>query len=182
MTATKGAVSTQRLFFALWPEPELQIQLARAADALLPTGQGRRVRSENLHCTLLFLGNVDPDQRVCVESAAERITGRGFTIRLDRFGYFRRPQVAWIGSTAMPTGLSRLVDNLGSSCDACGFPPERRPYEVHLTIARKVRRDPGRPLMMPIDWRIDRFALVESVSSEAGALYRPLRFWTLQGV
>jgi len=82
----------------------------------------------------------------------------------------------------MPTGLSRLVDNLGSSCDACGFPPERRPYEVHLTIARKVRRDPGRPLMMPIDWRIDRFALVESVSSEAGALYRPLRFWTLQGV
>jgi len=172
-------VATQRLFFALWPDPELQQRLARVAAALLPAELGRRVRAENLHCTLVFLGGVDADQRLCVEAAAGEVRARAFNLQLDRFGYFRRPQVAWLGSTVTPTELIRLVADLGGGCNACGFPPERSPYEVHLTIARKVRRDPGRPPFMAIDWPVDRFALVESLNDENGVHYRPLRFWTL---
>jgi len=182
MPAEKGAVGTQRLFFALWPEPELQDQLARAGAALISADRGRLVQPENLHCTLVFLGNVDPDQRICVEASADQVRGRPFLLRLDRFGYFRRPQVAWIGCSALPPQLSQLVTDLGAGCNSCGFPPERRPFEAHLTIARKVRRDPGRPLMMAIDWPVDRFALVESVTSSEGVRYRPLRYWPLAGL
>jgi 2'-5' RNA ligase len=179
MQLKPGAVATQRLFFALWPDPDLQQQLARAATALLPADLGRRVRAENLHCTLVFLGDVDADQRLCVEAAASEIRARAFALRLDRFGYFRRPQVAWLGCTATPPALTRLVADLGSGCNACGFPPENRPYEVHLTIARKVRRDPGRPPFLAIDWAVDRFALVESVNTDDGVRYQPLRSWAL---
>lgn len=181
MKPGQGAVATQRLFFALWPEEVLQRQLATAAAALLPQTIGRRVRPENLHCTLVFLGNVDAGQRLCVEAAATALAPTAsFTLTFDRFGYFRGPQVAWLGCSRTPPALLDLVAQLGHGCAACGFPPEQRPYEVHLTVARKLRRDPGRAPFMPIEWRVGRFALVESVSTDEGVRYQPLRFWELR--
>jgi 2'-5' RNA ligase len=180
MKPAPGAVDTQRLFFALWPDADLQQRLAAASLALLPPHSGgRHVPPGNLHCTLLFLGAVDAAQRLCVEAAADRVRAAPFSLVLDRFGYFRRPQVAWLGCSATPSMLSRLVADLGAGCAACGFPPEHRPYAVHLTVARKVIRDPGRPAFMPVSWPVQQFALVESVTAEDGARYRPLRFWAL---
>ena len=175
-----GAVATQRLFFALWPETELQQQLARAAAALLPEHAGRRVRVENLHGTLVFLGAVNAEQRVCVEAAATAVRADSFTLNLDRFGYFRRPQVAWLGTSQPPMALNALVTQLNHGCAACGFPPEPRPYALHVTVARKLRSDPGRPPFMALTWPVERFALVESASAEDGTHYRPLRFWPLE--
>lgn len=179
MSGEIGAVSTQRLFFALWPEPEVQQQLAHAASALLPRGVGRLTQADNLHCTLVFLGNVTPAQRLCVEDVASRIQVCRFQLQLDRFGYFRRPQVAWLGCTSMPAELPELVTVLSHGAADCGFPADPRPYQVHLTIARKVRRDPGRPPVIPILWEIGRFALVESVGVSGGVQYRPLRWYEL---
>src|SRR4030067_1435014 len=97
MLHTKGTVEPQRLVFALVPEPALQQRLAQAAEALLPRAAGRRVRAENLHCTLVFLGAVETAQRLCLEDAASLVRAEPFTLMLDRLGYFRRPQVAWLG-------------------------------------------------------------------------------------
>jgi len=180
MTSHPGAVETQRLFFALWPDEALQTQIARMATALLPAHAGRRIHETNLHCTLVFLGNVHPDQRVCVEAAADAVQAEPFTLTLDRFGYFRRPQVAWLGCQQTPPPLLSLVSQLGQGCAACGFPPEQRAYAVHLTVARRIARDPGRPAVMPIDWPINRFALVASVHEDDGLRYRPQRFWELE--
>ena len=179
MKIKTGAVATQRLFFALWPEAALQQQLARVAAALLPEPACRRVRAENLHGTLVFLGAVSAEQCVCVEAAADAVLAEPFVLNLDRFGYFRRPQVAWLGTSQTPAPLSALVMQLSQGCAACGFPPEPRPYALHVTVARKLRRDPGRPPFMAVAWPVERFALVESVSGEDGMHYRPLRFWPL---
>jgi len=157
----------------------LQERLAQAAAALLPRAAGRRVRAENLHCTLVFLGAVGAAQRLCLEDAASRIQAEPFSLTLDRLGYFRRPQVAWLGCTATPAALQALVAGLSDAAASCGFPPERRPYAVHLTVARKLRRDPGRLPLLPITWPVKQFVLMESVSDADGVLYRPLRFWDL---
>jgi len=180
MTSKSGAVETQRLFFALWPEEALQKQIARMATALLPDHLGRRVPEANLHCTLVFLGTVRPDQRVCVEAAADAVQVAPFTVTLDRFGYFRRPQVAWLGCQKTPPPLLSLASQLGQGCAACGFPPEHRAFAVHLTVARRIARDPGRPAVMPIEWPVSRFALVASVHEDDGLHYRPQRFWELE--
>jgi len=179
MLHPKGAVATQRLFFALWPEPALQQRLAQAAAVLLPRDSGRRVRAENLHCTLVFLGAVEAAQRLCLEDAASLVRAEPFTLTLDRFGYFRGPQVAWLGCTATPEALRALVVGLSTGTASCGFPPEQRPYAVHLTVARKLNADPGRLPFLPVDWPVKQFALMESVSDADGVHYRPLRFWDL---
>lgn len=179
MTDRKGAVATQRLFFALWPDSGLQQQLAQTALALLPGPDLRRVSVENLHSTLVFLGNVDPAQRLCLEDMASLVRAQSFALTLDRFGYFRRPQVAWLGCTTIPAPLRALVAELSLGAAACGFPPDKRPYELHLSIARHLRHDPGRLAVMPISWNVERFALMESVSDDKGLHYQPLRFWQL---
>ncbi len=179
MPNPKGAVETQRLFFALWPEPGLQQRLAQAAAALLPPAAGRRVRPENLHCTLVFLGAVDAAQRLCLEDAASLVRAEPFTLSFDRLGYFRRPQVAWLGCTTTPAALQALVAGLNYGAASCGLSPEQRSYEVHLTVARKLRRDPGRMPLLPIVWPVLQFALTESVNEPDGVHYRPLRFWNL---
>jgi 2'-5' RNA ligase len=179
MTYTKGAVETQRLFFALWPEPELQQRLAQTAAALLPRAVGRWVRAENLHCTLVFLGAVESAQRLCVEDAASLVRAEPFTLTLDRLGYFRRPQAAWLGCTTTPAALQALVAGLRYGAATCGFTSETRAYEVHLTVVRKLRGDPGRLPLLPIAWQVNQFALIESVSESDGVHYRPLRFWDL---
>ena len=173
----KDAVATQRLFFALWPDAALRQQLAQTALALLP--QVRRVPVENLHSTLVFLGNVGSAQRLCLEDAASLVRAARFSLTLDRFGYFRRPQVAWLGCTNIPAPLQALVAELNRGATACGFPPDKRPYEPHLSIARHLRQDPSRLAVIPISWNVERFALMESVSDEKGVHYRPLRFWHL---
>lgn len=179
MSNRKDAVATQRLFFALWPDAALQQHLAQTAQALLPGPQRRCVPAENLHCTLVFLGNVAPAQRLCLEDAANLVRSQRFTLTLNRFGYFRRPQVAWLGCTNTPTPLLTLVAELGLAATVCGFPLDKYPYEPHLSIARHVRRDPGRLAVIPISWDVERFALMESVSDENGVHYQPLRFWQL---
>ena len=179
MADRKGAVATQRLFFALLPDSALQQQLAQTALALLPGPDVRRVPSENLHSTLVFLGNVDPAQRLCLEDVASLVRAQRFILTLNRFGYFRRPQVAWLGCTTIPAPLRTLVMELNRGVTACGFPPDTRPYEPHLSIARHLRHDPGRLAVMPIAWDVERFALMESVSDENGVHYQPLRFWRL---
>jgi len=179
MEGTKGAAGSQRLFFGLWPDIISRQQIVQAGTALLANASGRAVDAANLHCTLMFLGAVTTDQRVCVEAVASTVNEDSFDLRLDRFGYFQRPRVAWVGSTEIPRPLSLLVRELSEGCLACGFSSDQRNFAAHVTIARRVERDPGRPMMLPITWSVDRFALIESVSSPAGVQYQPLRFWSL---
>jgi 2'-5' RNA ligase len=175
----EGAVATQRLFFALWPGPELQLALARLGRELLGRERGRPVAADNLHLTLAFLGSVDAGARACLERAAEALRGEPFTLRFDRAGWFPRPKVFWLGCPDTPAPLAALVEGLRSAQRGCGLEPEARPWAAHLTLARKVARRP-RPLpFAPVEWPVARFALVESHTGPEGVRYEPLRFWPL---
>lgn len=157
----------------------MQRALAALAQAVLPARSGKLVATENLHATALFLGSVTAAQQLCVESAASQLRTGPFTLTLDRVGYFRRPQVLWAGCRSLPPGLEALVAGLRGGCAPCGMAVDARPFELHVTLVRQVRADPGRPPVMPVSWEVSEFALVESVSDAQGVHYRPLRFWPL---
>ncbi len=59
----------QRLFFALWPSEEVRAGLAEVMASLDVRG-GKPVAAENLHITLLFLGSVTAQTRICAEKIA----------------------------------------------------------------------------------------------------------------
>jgi 2'-5' RNA ligase len=180
---------SNRLFFAVWPDEELRAHLHDAARRCLAADQGRLVAPDNLHVTLAFLGPVDGARKECCEQAASRLVLPGFSLVLDRLGYWPRKQILWAGCSAEPPELGALVSALQAGLDGCGFEPETRPFHVHVTLARHVHRDPfpgpGRARrehampIPPLEWRVREFMLVESDTRPSGALYTHLRSWPL---
>ncbi len=181
--AGAGCVRTagQRLFFGLWPEPALQRALYAQARAVLPHSAGRLVVPENLHLTLVFLGSVDAHRRRCLEAAAAAVRSARFSLEFDVAGYWPRPRVLWFGCSRAPQPLLDLVAALQSGADGCGFAPDRRPYAAHLTVARKLARNPGALAIAPVRWPVEEFVLAESQTRSDRAYYRPLQTWMLEG-
>jgi RNA 2',3'-cyclic 3'-phosphodiesterase len=173
------SATTQRLYFALWPAPELQERLFQLGGALLGGRRGRRVAAENLHLTLAFLGSVAPERRACYESAADQLCAAPFTLAITHSGCFRRNGILWAGSAVAPPTLLELVGDLNRGLAACGFDPERRIFRAHLTLARNVRRCPDDATFDPIEWKVDSLALVASHAQSNGARYEVLRRWSL---
>lgn len=142
--------------------------------------RARSVPAHNLHLTLAFLGSVEPPLRSCLERGAGAIACPPFELVLDHAGWFPRPQVYWLGASQPPAALLSLVTALQRAQGDCGVDPETRPFRVHLTVARKVRRRPAVGPVEALRWPVDRFVLVSSRTLPEGPLYQPERTWMLQ--
>jgi len=170
---------TRRLFFALWPGAALQAELVRRARKALRPGGGRAVATDKLHLTLAFLGSVDAQAQACMEAGADGVRGEAFTLELDQLGHFPRPRVIWAGASRVPAALRTLVQDLTRALLPCGYRPESRPFQAHVTLMRKAARGPRPAEIEPLVWPVGDFALVESLTLPEGAQYRVLRRWPL---
>jgi RNA 2',3'-cyclic 3'-phosphodiesterase len=170
---------TQRLFFALWPDPRLRAELERRLPALAGAVDGKAQRPDQWHVTLEFLGSVADERLSAVWEAAERVAVAPFEVVFDRLDHWRRPQVYCLAARDVPVPLAQLVEQLRTGLTFLGFEPETRDYRPHVTLARKVRDARPQPLTPALQWPADRFALVRSVSDATGSRYEPLRWWNL---
>lgn len=170
---------TRRLFFALWPDAAVRQSLATVSKQHLH--RVKRVPPANLHLTLAFPGSATQPVQQCLEAGAGRMVAPPFDLLIDHAGYWPRPRITWIGPTRIPAGLWSLVTALRQVLEACGLVPESRPFQPHITLARKTNSGTGAVEFEPIHWSIGNFCLVESVTDPAGAKYFPLRFWKLEG-
>ncbi|MDZ7802594.1 RNA 2',3'-cyclic phosphodiesterase [Thiohalophilus sp.] len=171
-----------RLFFALWPPPELAHRLQHVARALFDRRQARLLQREQLHLTLVYLGPTDAERRACAGHVADEVRAEAFTLCFSRLGFWSRPRVGWIAPDSSPPPLLALVSQLRQGLGECGFPIDPRPWQAHLTLARKLRRPPLREgLEPPLLWPVDEFVLVESQTRPSGAEYRILQRWPLIG-
>lgn len=153
-------------------------EIVALARDLLPPGTGRVVAMENLHITLVFLGALNAAAWQCVEQVAAGMRGEPFSMVLDRFGYWPKPRVLWLGSSQVADALLLLVQALQTGVVACGVTADNRPYQPHVTLLRDARRLPALEVR-PITWHAKSFCLVESVSGPNGVSYRVLRSWDL---
>jgi 2'-5' RNA ligase len=167
-----------RLFFALWPESRARADLNAAAHAVsIP--EGRRVTAENLHITLLFLGQVAEKTVPALIEVGGRIRGTPFCLELTESGWWPRPKVVWLAPATVPTALVELAAELREQVSLLGLKLEQRAYRPHLTIARKVPRKPAASTGLCVPWMIAGFALIQSVTAAAGVRYEVLRQWPL---
>jgi 2'-5' RNA ligase len=174
------AEPTRRLFFALWPDEDARTAIAALAREQIHT-QAKRVAAENLHITLAFPGKVTARVQACLEAAAGRLTGAPFELAIDRLGFWQGPRILWAAPSQTPPALWSLATALRETLAACGLEPENRPYQAHITLARKASRALSVTRIAPIPWSIRQFCLVESVSEPAGVSYRVIRSWPLEG-
>jgi 2'-5' RNA ligase len=160
-----------RLFFALLPAPETQRRMA----SLRPENiAGRAVREGNLHATLAFLGECSPTETRTALSILNASKFQPFPLKLNRFGFWKKPQVLWLGSDETPEALTAFAEDLKARLTASGFHPDLRPFALHITLARKFHGEPPVWNAAPLEWQADTVALMESLSSPRGVIYRAL--------
>jgi 2'-5' RNA ligase len=170
---------TRRLFFALWPGEAERAALDQAGRTL--TGKRvRRIPEYNLHLTLAFAGSVTAAKQACLEQCAGAIRVAPFDLRINHAGYFPRPRVLWIGPEDVPQDLWELAGALRQGLLDCGLGPEAKAFQAHITVARKYRQGVPEHSFESFDWPVRDFRLVESVSTENGVRYVPLRAWPLE--
>lgn len=99
------------------------------------------VKTENVHLTLKFLGNIEEAQVPEIKTAIDDIASqfKPFTVRLSGLGMFpskRQPRVLWIGFTKGEQALIKMQTLLERKLGDIGFPVESRRFHPHLTLAR----------------------------------------------
>jgi 2'-5' RNA ligase len=174
------AEHTRRLFFALWPDTVVRTRCDWYVSSILGK-RVRRIPADKLHLTLAFAGSVNDEVSRCLEAHADRVVVAPFHLQIDHLGYWHRKRLLWMGPTHMPEGLWVLVTAIREAFDACGLEQERRPFQAHMTLARKFSAALPPAEAPAIDWDVGSFCLVQSVNSENGVSYRVLRSWALEG-
>lgn len=179
MSGGEEETAVRRVFFALWPGREVAAVLAAfALDAAKQCG-GRAMRRDTLHQTLAFIGSVPGERVRQLEEIAAGLAGSAFELALDRIEYRPRQRMLWAGSGSIPDALSELVTDLNAGLAAGGFPVEKRPFAVHVTLARNCRREAGMAPLARLSWPVREFVLVESRTRPEGADYSVLARWPL---
>jgi 2'-5' RNA ligase len=136
-----------RTFIAVDPGKVIRNHLVALQEALARTGtEVKWVEPENLHVTLLFLGEVDDRQLpgVCriVKECASRV--QPFALYAKHVGCFpnlRRPRVVWAGVGEGAEVLQALHDALEGPLQDLGYRREERRYTPHITLGRVKSED-----------------------------------------
>jgi 2'-5' RNA ligase len=170
---------TRRLFFALWPDAAVREALAHATRKAARASGGKPVAVENLHSTLAFLG-AQPEARLALAiSAAAQLKEPAFRLVLDRLEHWPRQAVLCATCTDAPPTAGQLAAELWKVLAPQGFAHDSKPYRPHVTLARTVVKPHARGGMHAVEWPVDEFALVESVTLPEGAHYSVLQRWPL---
>ncbi len=171
--------STERLFFALWPNDNVRQAINEATQPIIQTTDGKIIPFENWHITLAFLGDVNMPIKQCVQQIAATVQGSRFSLSLDQMGHWSKSRILWLGVQQAPDSLQNLVNNLQNGLLSCDYRPDSRPFQIHLTLMRKAGRVNTLPAIKPIIWLVEDFCLVRSNLEDGGARYEVIARWEL---
>jgi RNA 2',3'-cyclic 3'-phosphodiesterase len=164
-----------RLFFALWPGEQTRLELARFVQSIEAKGFNP-VQPQNIHVTLVFLGNVDVASELLIKNYVTSISAKPFVLTFDLLSYWSKPRVLCFTCTQSVDEAEKLVALLNLEVARCGLQTESRPYKPHITLARHARYLPDINFE-PIVWRAESFCLVESCNEPGGVCYKVRQQW-----
>jgi 2'-5' RNA ligase len=148
----------------------------------------RPIKSNQLHLTLKFLGEVPDAQIRTIKQAIQTIEFPSFDISLEGMGCFPNLnyiRVVWIGIKQGSENLKQLAELVEEKLNPIGFPKEKRRFSPHLTLGRikKLRNADKKQLTAIIqnsktisigDQVIDELILKKSTLTPKGAIYENL--------
>jgi 2'-5' RNA ligase len=176
---------SDRLFFAIFPDPATATDIARQADALRTTHQlsGRPLAPERFHITLHHLGDhagVRRDIVSLANEAAETMTTSPFEVTFDRAASFHNggnnPFVLQGGEGL--EALKGFQRDLGLAMARAGLGKwVDKTFTPHVTMLYD-RRLVGEQVVAPIRWTVGGFTLIHSLLGRTEHV--PLARWTLR--
>lgn len=179
-----------RAFVAI-PLPEAIRSALVLQQFLLPLP--RKIEPENLHLTLLFLGEVPEPVLEAAHEGFAGIVMPPFRLEIAGLGLFGgdRPRAAWAGVTASAP-LERLQAKVERAARVAGIAPERRRFRPHVTLGRfsppppeeRIRLEravAGGAASQAGAFDVTRFVLYRSFLGPKGARYEELAEYPLNG-
>lgn len=162
---------------------DLQESLARAAPEV------KWVEEENLHITLLFLGEVDDRDLLTVCRAAQKACAgvEPFALEVKGAGCFgdaRQPRTIWVGTgegTAELVALHAALEE--AMLDLRGYRREDRRFTPHVTLGRAKSNEPAEDLPAALlrerDWKggecdVSQVRVLSSELRREGPVYEVL--------
>ncbi|HOZ00812.1 MAG TPA: RNA 2',3'-cyclic phosphodiesterase [Candidatus Syntrophosphaera sp.] len=129
-----------RCFIALETPDAVHASLSAKLRLLRPQPGVKWVEEQNLHLTLLFLGDVEagliPELEALIR---ENVSGcRTFPLALKGLELFpaRAPRLVWASLAHRDEELFRLHKELLGSLRRNGFEPDPKPLKLHITLGR----------------------------------------------
>jgi RNA 2',3'-cyclic 3'-phosphodiesterase len=173
----------RRLFFALWPDEPQRRALEHAAAKSVRHCGGRPVPLANLHVTLAFLGSVAsariPELQRTAREQAARLAQKGpVTLTFARLAHWKEAQILCALTDEAPIARALAVA-LQEATASIGLSPDRKPFQPHVTLARKVARTFAVLRLRPVVWGFDAFALIDSRTEPSGPVYSVLDSYPL---
>jgi len=175
-----------RTFIALEVPEDVKRTIREIQDQLrrIPGARVSWVRSEGVHLTLKFLGDVELSLIPSIEEAVKDCASKVISFKLTTgeaggFPNLRRPRVLWIGID-IPSQLLKLQRDIERSLANLGFPAEGKKFHPHLTVGRvkSINRDCPLPdnftkIEFPQNvWEINDVRVISSILKPEGAEYK----------
>ncbi|WP_202319583.1 RNA 2',3'-cyclic phosphodiesterase [Archaeoglobus neptunius] len=178
-----------RLFVAVDLDDDVRRNVTPVIEEFSRLNGIKAVEPENLHITLLFLGEVGESKVPAIEDSLSKISFEPFRISFEGMGAFpsvRAPRVIWIG-VRDDGKLRELADSVHGNLKKLGFRRDKE-FSAHLTVARVKRKNPGVSEIIE-KWAKDRFGemevrdfkLKQSILKPQGPVYKDLRVFGHEG-
>ncbi len=178
-----------RLFVAVDLSDDVREKVEKVLNVFKDFRGVKPVEKENLHITLMFLGEV-PDRRVdVVKEKLRDIKVDPFRIRLKGLGDFNF-RVFWIGVVEGEERLNLLAREVENSLKSLGFRRDKD-FVAHATVARvkKLDRSDREKLVRSLEifrdyefgeMLVDNFKLKKSTLTSKGPIYEDLEVYSLE--
>lgn len=130
-----------RTFIAIEFDKETKNNISNLQNAIkADCKKGNFTTKDNLHLTLHFLGELEPEDIEYVEEAmhATAEKNRKFTLNFEKTGYFDRGErcIVWLGIEKSKE-LVRLYEILERNLSKQGFKREKTAFTPHVTLSRE---------------------------------------------
>jgi 2'-5' RNA ligase len=107
----------------------------------VPLGTVKWVEPGNMHLTLVFLGETEPEKMRLVQAVMNvaAASHSPFNLKPTVLGCFpnaSRPRVIWAGLGGEVKVAQSLKKTLDAGLEPLGWEPEKRPFAPHLTLGR----------------------------------------------
>lgn len=184
-----------RSFIAIELSPPIKVKIEEIQNKLKSsTSDVRWVRTEGIHLTLKFLGNIEeeriPEISDIITQSTTDVTPFSLTVRtIGAFPNEKNPKVIWVGTEDESGTLVRLQQALENRLARIGFKTEKRAFSPHLTLGRLKSPKGKRELTQMLEedkhrecgtFEAQEVCLFKSKLTPGGAIYTKLKIFPLQ--
>lgn len=188
-----------RVFIAVELPQKLKEKVAKIQDKIKESDKVNRIKwvsPDSLHITLKFLGEIEKQRLKDVFEVVEKTSSNFccFSVNIQGMGIFPEsgtPRVLWVGIEEGACELFQIVQKLEKDLFERGFAREKKEWKPHITIGR-VKQIINKQLIKNLVGRekntegakvkVEKISVMQSRLTPQGAIYTPLKRFSLQKV